>query len=95
MMNPIDPVQFDINPPVTPSGDRKPAALDSSKPSKTDRSVRLELRTDYHPFVQKALRSLQTSDSAVLEAKKALEQGEIDSPQAARAAAQAILRFGI
>lgn len=96
MMNSIDPVQFDINPPVYPSGDRKPAALDPSKPSKTDRSVHLKLGADYHPFVQKALSSLQTTDSdAVLEAKKALERGELDSPQATRAAAESILRFGI
>lgn len=97
-MRPIDSVQFDAVVPISPSSERKSGEVEKPPQSADGRAVRPELGTAYQPFFQKALANPldEGKDSpAVLEAKRALEQGQLDSPQAARQAAEAILRFGI
>ncbi|HOK67340.1 MAG TPA: hypothetical protein PK054_11250 [Anaerohalosphaeraceae bacterium] len=96
-MVPIDPLQFDTSQPVHPTSEQKLGSSDKTGKSHIRQTIRLDLGTDYQPYIQKALNeSPEAKDStAVLEARKALEQGELDGPQAALQAAEAILRFGI
>lgn len=96
-MVPIDPIQFDKSQPVHPSSEQKPGVSEKTEKSLDGRAIRFDLGTDYQPYIQKALsESSEAKDlTAILEAQKALEQGELDSPQVARQAAEAILRFGI
>lgn len=94
-MIPIHPVQLDSNQPVQPYPERKNGRCERSESAAGDPSVRIELGADYQRFLQEALQTESSGSQAVLEARNALENGLLDSPQAAREAAEAMLRFGV
>lgn len=95
-MDPIESIQFDPCQRTEPSPERKKAPAGKSEKPIPSPPVRIELGTEYQSFVQKALQQTEPLHSQViLEARQALEQGQLDTPEAARLAAQAILRFGI
>lgn len=97
-MRPIDSIQPDPAVQIHSRTERKDSAAANSGRSCAEGSIRAEFGTIYQPFIQKAQSGTPNEgkdSAAVLEAQKALEQGELDSPQAARFAAEAILRFGI
>lgn len=53
------------------------------------------LRQQYAAILNQALQTDSSDPEAVKEAKKALESGLLDSPQAAIEAAQALVKYGI
>jgi hypothetical protein len=53
------------------------------------------LRTEYEPFIQRAVQLNDTDTQAVEEAAKALENGLLDTPEAIQYAAENILKSGI
>ena len=53
------------------------------------------LRTEYEPFIKKAMQLNDTDSQAVEEAAKALENGLLDTPEAIKDAAENILKSGI
>jgi len=95
MMIPINPVQLDSSQPIQPYPERKNGPSEKSESAAGSPSVRVELGADYQRFLQEALQTESSGSQAVLEAQNALEKGLLDSPQAAREAAEAILRFGV
>jgi len=66
--------------------------LDKTSQAGTDDST---LRTEYEPFIRKAVELEETDSQAVAEAKEALESGQLDTPEAAQSAAENILESGI
>ena len=56
---------------------------------------RIEFSTDYQKYIRQSAEEEQVQSQKVLEARKALESGELDSLQAARLAAESLLQFGI
>ncbi|HOQ04436.1 MAG TPA: hypothetical protein PKY88_04415 [Anaerohalosphaeraceae bacterium] len=96
-MVPIDPIQFDMSQPVHPTSEQKHGSSEKTEKSPVRQTFRFDLGNTYQPYIQRALNeSSETKGlNSILEARKALEQGELDSPEAARRAAEAILRFGI
>jgi hypothetical protein len=53
------------------------------------------LRTEYEPFIKRAVQFDDTDSQAVAEAKEALEAGLLDTPEAIQSAAENILKTGI
>ena len=66
---------------------------DLNKTSLTD-AADSTLRTEYEPFIRKAV-ELEADSRVVVQARQALESGELDTPEAAQAAAENILEYGI
>lgn len=89
----IDPSQLNIQSlpdQVVDSGGKKPAHSTSRQ---TDR---VEFGSAYQKVIEKALGSdVNPALSAVQEARKLLEKGDLDSAESARLAAESMLRFGI
>ena len=68
--------------------------------SKEDRSIdhendRLEFSKTYQTFIQQSIQMDPHPSAAVQEARRALENGDLDNPHAARLAAESLLKFGI
>jgi hypothetical protein len=53
------------------------------------------LRTEYEPFIQRAVQLDDIDTLAVAEAKEALETGRLDTTEAIQSAAENILKKGI
>jgi len=75
------------------------SGLDSSKMSDLGKTSQTEaadsiLRTEYEPFIRKAV-ELEADSQVVAQARQSLESGELDTPEAAQAAAENILEYGI
>ena len=66
--------------------------IEKNPPAGADDS---SLRTEYEPFIRKAVELEDTDSQAVAEAKEALESGQLDTPEAAQSAAENILESGI
>jgi len=58
-------------------------------------SVDSSLKTEYAEVIGKALESDKTDPQIIQQAKDALESGQLDSAEAAEAAAENIVEFGI
>jgi len=76
------------------------SGLDPSKKPDLDKTPQADaadstLRTEYEPFIRKAVELEDTDSQAVAEAKEALESGQLDTPDAAQSAAENILETGI
>jgi len=76
--------------PAAASGNRSDDPI--QKLSQADQS---RLRQEYAAVLNQALRTDTSDPEAVKEAKKALESGQLDRPQAAFKAAQAMFKYGI
>ena len=75
------------NPPSKPS---RSADAATSSASESDPTVESQLKT----LIGKAKASEEINSQAVAEARKLLKSGELDTPDAIRRAAEAIIRFG-
>ena len=78
--------------------DSNPAAAnkpDTAKPPATTDSAESVLRAEYSQLIQQSLQCAETDLQAVEEAKNALANGELDTPQAIQSAAANILKSGI
>lgn len=76
------------------------SGLDPSKKSDVNKAPQQDaadstLRTEYEPFIQRAVQFDDNDSQAVAEAKEALESGLLDTPEAIRSAAENILNNGI
>ena len=76
------------------------SGLDPSKKPDLDKNSQADaadstLRTEYAPFIRKALELEETDSLAVAEARRALESGQLDTPEAAQYTAETILNTGI
>ncbi len=76
------------------------SGLDPSIKQNTERTAQTEaadstLRTEYEPFIRRAVQLPQDDSQAVADAVKALEAGLLDTPEAIQAAAENILKLGI
>lgn len=71
-----------------------PKKAESTQSADTDSSDAV-LRAEYESVIVKSLESEELDSTAVDDAKKALLDGSLDSPEAAGAAAESILEFGI
>jgi len=76
------------------SGLNSSAMADLGKTSQTDAADSI-LRTEYEPFIRKAVELEETDSRLVAQARQALEAGQLDTPEAAQAAAESILEYGI
>lgn len=87
----IDPnqlfVQFTPNQPADGSAKDQPPARRTAD--------RIELNNGYEKFIRLATENEQTRSQTIAEAQKALKDGSLDTPEAARLAAESLLRFGI
>ena len=95
-MTGIEKMQIESNQPfiqfpLDPAADQ-PKSLNRGTREDADR---IEFSAVYQKFIRQTLDQDQNSSQKVLEAKKALENGELDSPQSARLAAESLLQFGI
>ena len=64
-------------------------------PAARQEADRIEFSAAYQKFISQALDQDQNPSQKILEARDALENGELDSPQSARLTAEALLQFGI
>ncbi|MHC5060380.1 MAG: hypothetical protein ACYTFK_04765 [Planctomycetota bacterium] len=76
------------------------SGIDPSIKQNTEKAAQTEaadstLRTEYEPFIRRAAQLPEDDPQAVTDALKALESGQLDSPEAIQAAAENILKFGI
>ncbi len=76
------------------------SGLDPSKKSDLNKTPQQDaadstLRTEYEPFIQRAVQLNDIDTLAVEEAAKALEIGLLDTPEAIQSAAENILKSGI
>ena len=69
----------------------KPDLKNTPQPDAADST----LRTEYEPFIKRAVQLNDTNSQAVEEAAKALEIGLLDTPEAIKSAAENILKSGI
>jgi hypothetical protein len=88
-VNPTDTKQIQAYPDLGPGRQNNAKSVAAEQ---TD-SVALDGRSA--ALVQQALTLPDDSETAVAQAKLSLESGQLDTPEAARQAAQAILKFGI
>jgi hypothetical protein len=65
----------------------------SQQPEQADRGLVVERQ--HAAYIQKAAASDEVNQQAVEEARKMLESGQLDTPQAATRLADAILKFGL
>ena len=72
----------------------KPVGAEGSGKSKGS-TQSLEIRPTLQPLVRRAAAEDEVNVAAVEAARKALQAGELDTPEAARRAAQAILDLGL
>ena len=70
---------------------KKPDIEKTPQPDAADST----LRTEYEPFIQRALQLDDIDTLAVAEAKEALETGRLNTPEAIQSAAENILNNGI
>ena len=70
---------------------KKPDIEKTAQPNAADST----LRTEYEPFIQRAVQLNDIDTLAVAEAKEALETGRLDTPEAIQSAAENILNNGI
>ena len=70
---------------------KKPDIEKTPQPDAADST----LRTEYEPFIQRALESDVTDSQAVEETAKTLEIGLLDTPEAFQSTAENILKSGI
>ncbi len=70
---------------------KKPDIEKTPQPDAADST----LRTEYEPFIKRAVQLDDTDSQAVEEATKALENGLLDTPEAIQYAAENILKSGI
>lgn len=84
--------------PHDPSGAAKPPQ-DSSRPSgaadarKTARDS--EIESMLAPYLRAAMAGEEIDEQAVAEARRLLQSGQLDTPEGARRAAEALMRLGI
>jgi hypothetical protein len=76
------------------------SGLDPSKKSDLNKTPQADavdttLRTEYEPFIQRAVQLDDIDTLAVAEAKEALETGRLDTTEAIQSAAENILNNGI
>jgi hypothetical protein len=76
------------------------SGLDPSKKPDTGKTPQPDaadstLRTEYEPFIQRAVQLNDIDTLAVAEAKEALETGRLDTTEAIQSAAENILNNGI
>ena len=76
------------------------SGLDPSKKPDVDKTPQPDpadttLRTEYEPFIQRAVQLNDIDTLAVAEAKEALETGRLNTTEAIQSAAQNILESGI
>jgi len=74
----------------SPSKGPRPADGASSPASQTSSTVESQLQA----LIEQAKASDEIDSEAIAEAKKLIESGELDSSDAARLAAEALIRFG-
>ena len=77
--------------PLDPSTDL-PKQADQTSRQDADH---IEFSAAYQKFIKHALAQDQDSSQKILDARAALEKGELDSPQSARLAAESLLQYGI
>ena len=92
-MTGIEKMQIESNQPfiqfpLDPAADQ-PRPLNRGIREDTDR---IEFGAVYQKFIRQALAAEQDSSQKILEARKALENGELDSPQSTRLAAESLRR---
>jgi len=76
------------------------AGLDPNKKAEPSTAVPVgssdaTVRSEYASVINKSLETDEIDLMAVQEAQKALESGQLDTPEAAKAAAEDILKYGI
>ncbi len=74
----------------SPSKATRPADAASSPVSQASSSVESQLQA----LIEQARAADEINSEAIAEAKKLIESGELDSSDAARRAAEALIRFG-
>jgi hypothetical protein len=79
-----------LNPNGKPLGSKSRA----SESRGADAGGALDRASTQQPLIQAALAAEEVNVKAVEEARKALQNGELDTPEAARRAAEAILDLG-
>ena len=68
-----------------------PGDVDQAQSSAED----IIVSRSHEPYIRQAMAAEEVNTQAVAEARKLLRSGQLDTPEAARRAAQAILRLGI
>ena len=88
------PNEMNVNGPSRPDGalpqPARPRESRTPSPAGTPRSADAAL-----PYIQQAVACEEVDTQAVVEAKKLLESGQLDTPEAAARAAESILSLGI
>lgn len=86
---------------LPPQGTPEPAQPSQKLPRPSDSADAkvggddLQIRSSLDPYVRAALAGEEVDEQAVAEARRLMESGQLDSPEAARRAAEALLRDGI
>ena len=78
--------------------DSKPPLPKTSLPgdaSEAETSAESVVSRSHEPYVRQAMAADEINTQAVAEARELLQSGQLDTPEAARRAAQTIMRLGI
>ncbi len=95
-MTGIEKMYINSNTPLIPlTTDQKTVAADPAGRNSSGLGAdQIELDTAHEKYIKQIDRE-ENDSQKILEARKALESGQLDSIEAARLAAEAILHFGI
>lgn len=76
-----------------PSLPKTPASGDAREPETS--ADGLVVSRSHEPYIHQAMAAEEINTQAVAEARRLLRSGELDTPEAARRAAETIMRLGI